>query len=72
MFKVGDKVTINPNWEAKDPCYGDYGISRWRCYVGEVFTIAKIGEGHSYTLEEVDYFWPEYMLMPAETIKDFR
>lgn len=65
MFKVGDKVTINPNW---DKSKGNYGIVNWKKYVGREFIIDDTSidntSSESYCLEGLPYWFPGYMLMP--------
>lgn len=69
MFKVGDIVEVNPNWETKNPRCDCYGIDCWMNYVGKVFTITRVSIDVCH-LKGSPYCWPDYMLMPAKgTIK---
>lgn len=71
MFKVGDKVKINPKWNEGD-IKDDYGIGVWRNYVGKIYTIGKVlpeeNDIVSYVFLEEGwrFIWPDYMLQSVD------
>lgn len=67
LFKVGQKVEIDPEWQKKNPEKRHYGIGNWRNYIGKKYTIISHQPGitiDTYFLKEdqVTYHWPDYML----------
>ena len=68
-FNVGDKVMVNPNWEREFPYRDNFGIESWKKYLGKEFTVKEFTVKEAsgvrlefYTLEEIGFNWPSYML----------
>lgn len=69
MFKIGDIVRINPNWESSYPEKDSFGITDWHRYIGKTYAIEGIQSSpdnttYFLTKDATGYFWPEYMLVP--------
>lgn len=67
-FKVGDKVIINEHFDRNK---GDYGITIWKRYLGEIYTIRSVRdnefggeEWQEVTLygDSCCFTWPSWML----------
>lgn len=78
MFKIGDTVRINPNWESSYPEKDSFGITNWREYIGKSYTIE--GKRNTYytayllSKDAAGYSWPDYMLVPnkLETLLKYK
>lgn len=67
MFKVGDIVEVNPNWQDID--HDNHGITNWRDYLGHRFTVCRVWATGSVSLKGNPYFWSSYMLRYSHSIK---
>lgn len=68
LFKVGQKVEIDPEWQKKHPGEYNYGIHDWKDYIGKKYTIISHQSWttiDTYYLKEdqATYYWPDYMLI---------
>lgn len=68
LFKIGQKVEIDPEWQKKHPEKTAYGIDNWRDYIGKKYTIISHQPRIAvvtYCLKEdqTTYYWPDYMLI---------